>query len=502
MSDKPMIPPPEIKDIIDQIAEFVSGKGRSIEEKIIEREADNPEFDFLKDKSHEFHPYYEAKLEEFAKSKGLHVQKRLKQREDPYENIEKEKKPEPKPSKTQEDLRREINRRKNAKPPPPDQFQIHHPELHIIDSEIIKLTAQFVTRNGQKFLAALSDKQANNPQFDFLKPTHKLFSYFTSLVDSYSKTFAPKTEYINKLKKYVYNKSDIWEQKIEERPLREKELKLLQEEEEEPHKEEEFEIDWDDFVVVQTIDFDDDDDRYIRPDLQQLGVEDVSTKIDKIDQDIKKELFKMEGIKNQIEIEPGMKIVENYDKKRRDEKREQFQTCPKCNKSIPMSEWSEHLRLELLDPKWREEKLDYINRQKNPTTAEGLDVTRELKKMVSNRPDIARTDTASHLSQISRIDEPSQTNKVIWDGHSSSITRTTANSAMLAQQQRRNLEEAIHTRGGNVGPGGQNMPPRPPSQAQLLGYPAPPGNQNNQGNTQNLVPPRKANPNNNNQQKK
>lgn len=91
MSDENLIPPPELKDTIDTIAEFVSGKGRVIEEKIIEREKDNPDFDFLKDKSNKYHAYYEAKLEEFAKSKGLHVQKRIKQREDPFENAQKAK---------------------------------------------------------------------------------------------------------------------------------------------------------------------------------------------------------------------------------------------------------------------------------------------------------------------------------------------------------------------------------------------------------------------------
>ena len=141
----------------------------------------------------------------------MHIQKRIKQREDPFEAVQKVQKDTVKPKKTQEDLRREMNRKKNLKPPPPDQFTIHHPELHIIDSEIIKLTAQFVTRNGQKYLAALMDRQANNPQFDFLKHKHKLFAYFTSLLDSYSKTFVPKSDYISKLKKYAQDPYSILE---------------------------------------------------------------------------------------------------------------------------------------------------------------------------------------------------------------------------------------------------------------------------------------------------
>ena len=59
--------------------------------------------------------------------------------------------------------------------------------MNPIDMDIIKLTAQFVAKNGQKFLIALTEREKNNPQFDFLKPTHQMFAFFTSLVDAYSK---------------------------------------------------------------------------------------------------------------------------------------------------------------------------------------------------------------------------------------------------------------------------------------------------------------------------
>lgn len=202
MSDKIDIPPSQQKLVIDKIAEFVSGKGRNIEAKIIEKEQDNPDFDFLKDEAHQYRPYYEAKLTEYAKKNGMHVLKVTRARDEQSETTQKIKKEPSKSKKTQEDIRREMNKKKNIRPPPPDQFSIVHPELPIIDAEIIKLTAQFVTRNGQKYLAALSERQSNNPQFDFLKPTHKLFGYFTSLLDQYSKSFVPKSDYINKLKKY------------------------------------------------------------------------------------------------------------------------------------------------------------------------------------------------------------------------------------------------------------------------------------------------------------
>merc|ERR1719161_410693 len=93
--------------------------------------------------------------------------------------------------------------KKAAKPPPPDQFIINHPYIAPMDMDIIKLTAQFVARNGQKFLIGLTQRESRNPQFDFLKPTHALFGYFTSLVDAYTKCFMPNKDEIDKLKKSV-----------------------------------------------------------------------------------------------------------------------------------------------------------------------------------------------------------------------------------------------------------------------------------------------------------
>jgi splicing factor 3A subunit 1 len=36
---------------------------------------------------------------------------------------------------------------------------------------------------------------------------------------------------------------------------------------------------------------------------------------------------------------------------------EPTQICPRCNQAIKVSEMEEHTRIELLDPKWREQKL-------------------------------------------------------------------------------------------------------------------------------------------------
>ena len=270
-------------------------------------------------------------------------------------------------------------------------------------------------------------------------------------------------------------------------------------------EEDEFEVDWDDFVLVQTIDFEEDEDVFLKPDLETLGIDDVSRKIERVERNIKHELYEMQGVKEGSEIEPGMKIVKNYQKRKREEK-ESTQTCPKCGKQIPMSEWTEHMKIELLDPKWRDEKVDSLHREKNPMTAQGDEISRSLKKFVQSRPDIAGVDASNRVEDMTQDQTNRDQNKVYWDGHSSSITRTTANSAMLAKQQSRNIADTMRNRPdmfpqapNNMPMPGYRPPPnamqfRPPTQSQLMGYPAPPNP--NQGPPMGLVPPKKVNPNN------
>ncbi len=55
-----------------------------------------------------------------------------------------------------------------------------------------------------------------------------------------------------------------------------------------------------------------------------------------------------------------MKLKSNYQRKGEEKKDEGTQKCPKCQQQIAKSEWKEHMRLELLDPKWREAKVERL----------------------------------------------------------------------------------------------------------------------------------------------
>ena len=133
-----------------------------------------------------------------------------------------------------------------AKPPAPDQYVVNHPYIAPMDTDIIKLTAQFVARNGQKFLIGLTQRESRNPQFDFLKPTHALFGYFTSLVDAYTKCLMPNKDEVEKLKKCINNTQEVIDKAMARFHWDEQEEvnRVSREEEQKEEKEQMAQIDW------------------------------------------------------------------------------------------------------------------------------------------------------------------------------------------------------------------------------------------------------------------
>lgn len=62
-----IIPPPDIRAIIDKLAQRVSNAdGYQFEQLILKHESDNPKFNFLKNEDDPYRPYYLKKLHEGA----------------------------------------------------------------------------------------------------------------------------------------------------------------------------------------------------------------------------------------------------------------------------------------------------------------------------------------------------------------------------------------------------------------------------------------------------
>lgn len=64
-------------------------------------------------------------------------------------------------------------------------------------------------------MIALTEREKQNPQFDFLKPTHILFSFFTNLVDAYSKCIYVKKEEVMKLQANIQERMHVLNRALE-----------------------------------------------------------------------------------------------------------------------------------------------------------------------------------------------------------------------------------------------------------------------------------------------
>ncbi|KAI0212588.1 Splicing factor 3A subunit 1 [Lamellibrachia satsuma] len=243
---KPVIgiiyPPPEVRNIVDKTASFVARNGPEFESRIRQNELNNPKFNFLSPND-PYHAYYQHKVKEFKEGKG----------QEPTA---------PKPllfqRPTHDLLKGHIAEPVVPKEPPPEyEFVADPPSISAFDLDVVKLTAQFVARNGRQFLTSLMNQQQRNYQFDFLRPQHSLFSYFTKLVEQYTKILIPPKDLLPKLRKEAEDPKVALEQvkyRVEWARFQERE-RQKEEEKRERERVSYAQIDWHSFVVVETVDY-------------------------------------------------------------------------------------------------------------------------------------------------------------------------------------------------------------------------------------------------------
>lgn len=176
-------PPPEVRNIVDKTASFVARNGPEFEARIRQNEINNPKFNFL-NPNDPYHAYYRHKVSEFKEGKAQEpsaaIPKVMQQQQQATQQQL--------PQKVQAQVIQETIVPKE--PPPEFEFIADPPSISAFDLDVVKLTAQFVARNGRQFLTQLMQKEQRNYQFDFLRPQHSLFNYFTKLVEQYTKVLA------------------------------------------------------------------------------------------------------------------------------------------------------------------------------------------------------------------------------------------------------------------------------------------------------------------------
>ncbi|KAL1822365.1 hypothetical protein ACET3Z_009143 [Daucus carota] len=204
-------PPPDIRTIVEKTASFVAKDGKEFEHWIMNNYPNNPKFNFLKS-SDPYHAYYQHRLSE-SRSQTCTTQQPtrasdasgLESAAPAADDSNGEAKPDP--------SEQFWTVRKPLEPPAAEQYTVGLPEgITGEELDMIKLTAQFAARNGKSFLQALSSREGNNPQFNFMKPKHSiLFKFFTCLKDAYSKVLMPPKGLTDKLQSGVDSMTTILE---------------------------------------------------------------------------------------------------------------------------------------------------------------------------------------------------------------------------------------------------------------------------------------------------
>ncbi|KAH0877470.1 hypothetical protein HID58_064864 [Brassica napus] len=489
-------PPPDIRSIVEKTAQFVSKNGLEFEKRIIASNAKNAKFNFLTS-SDPYHAFYQHKLAEYRAQNqdgaqgddtdgpdGASLQLDGGDGDGDGEAGE-----------AQADLQAQFRvPPKPLEPPEPEKYTVRLPEgITGEELEYIKLTAQFVARNGKSFLTGLQSRESNNPQFHFMKPTHSLFSFFTALVDAYFDVLKPPEDLKEKLRKSAADLTTVLETCLHrlEWDRSQEQQRKKEEDEKEQERVQMAMIDWHDFVVVESIDFADEEDDELPPPMtleEVIRRSKVSSAMEEdevvepgkeVEMEMDEEEVRLvaEGMRaanleangGSVKIETlndeeaPMRIVKNWKRPEDRIPTERDPTkvviSPITGELIPISEMSEHMRISLIDPKFKEQKDRMFAKIRETTLAQDDEIAKNIVGLARLRPDIFGT-TEEEVSNAVKAEiekkKDEQPSQVIWDGHTGSIGRT-ANQALA---QNANGEEQYGDPNSFPGPAAL-PPPRP-----------------------------------------
>lgn len=258
-----VLPPRDIRNVLEKTAGYVARNGAVFEDRIRDKESQNPKFSFL-NSADAYYPFYQWRLSEIRAGRGTDI---AAGRTGEVPKPEKPKGP----------------------PPPPDlEFSAKMPRINQKDLDALKLTAQYTAQFGRQWMTQLAQRETGNPQFQFLIPNHTFHNFFQHMVEQYSKVLKNyrASQLRDELLARVTANAESPYQFLE-RARQRAQYSLYQEaekqkrEEDEQQKKVEFSrIDWGDFVVVETITFSDADETAHLPpptslsDLEYASLED------------------------------------------------------------------------------------------------------------------------------------------------------------------------------------------------------------------------------------
>ena len=425
------LPPRSVRSVIEKTAGYVARNGAVFEEKVRSSSNGGAKLSFL-NPDDDYRPFYVWRLAEIKEGRGTQVS--AGRENESTTGVS---------GKGREE-------RKGPDKPDDFTFSARMPNIAAQDLDIVKLTALFVAQNGRSWMTTLSQREAGNYQFDFLRAQHSLYQFFSRLVDQYTALLTGSTldngrPQAQRVAELEANTSDRFHvlgraRKRAEYVKYQEAQKIAAAEGEEAEKKAFAEIDWHDFVVVETVVFDERDEEAVLPppttlnDLQSASLEqkasfsiDHSRRIEEavplffgneddsqpppqaqsqpppvqplqpppnLDPaaarraELDSDRARARAAKDATSLAPKIRS-NDYIPRAQAKKASAPQTsiCPICGLSIPNDEIDKHIRIERLDPNWREQarKAEMRSSTTNLSTA---DVANNLKRLASQREDL------------------------------------------------------------------------------------------------------------------
>jgi len=509
-------PPEQTKKIIDTTVDYIVRNDIHFEAELKKRNASsNKKFGFLF-RENEFYPYYRQLLEGRLEPEQVLRLKQLRVEEE----VAAQKAEAARSQTTSHELTLKdkilqemkllrIPKESYIKQPKLNKYTVTVPaKASQSQIDIIKLTAQFVARNGKKFLANLSQKEQTNPEWSFLDPADPSFPYFQKLVTAYVTCIVPPQNLMQNLKNdcnYMQLLLGITGQA--EWARQEDERREQKEQDEEEERLQMQLIDWHRFVVLETLEFNEGEvypppgrnlaeineilDSNNRGEINVTLAPDVNQD-EEMDMDIEEESSEgeqemdmdMEGDEDSddevkalppaapkptyapapaaeprapvpptktqdgfvvadedLAAVPQLETKENLEMRRRIEEElkrraadSQSVQSPFTGDWIPLKDISEHIRIMLLNPKWKEQKELLVDKMRTTSLADNNEIARNLAVFADRRAELTGGKGAPKEAPGPRSSG--------WDGHQNSKRSATRDAEKRdKKQEKRNRQE-------------------------------------------------------------
>lgn len=426
-----IIPPPEVRTIIEKTAGYVARNGPSFEQRIKTKESKSSKFGFLLDED-PYNGYYQKILDD------------IKQGKFQGESAKNDSKKTNSTDQHGADLEQASDRARAAvENVQPLRFLLDRKSMKIspLDLKVIKLVAQFVAVNGESFIKELNKKRSNSvemsAQLGFLDTKHSMHGIYEFYLAGYKEilerdehimqdiTSFNQTEFLDRCYLRAEHNKKLDMEKQSKTEANERERKYYAS------------IDWDDFSVVETVEFTDLDEvaelavPLNRNELQfrSLVQKQASSMIEEAPPDYEEAERKPVNInanhsnkphpKPRRPVPKGMKILSAGKSRLQAEQSrqsngqvdpetgEKLLKCPLTGKLIPESKFAKHISILLMDPRYKDEKRRYESKFKYGSNLTSREVYENIQAMVEDDKRDSKTEK-----------------KVIWNGVQGSISAT------------------------------------------------------------------------------